>query len=355
VAPAIGPTLGGYLVEYFDWRLIFFINVPVGIAGTVLALMIFPQIKPTTWPKLDILGFFFIAYALFAMLLAFSEGQDWGWTGYRILGLFTTAALSLMVFALIENEVENPLINLRVFRSFPFVVSLALLGITITGLFSALYFLPQFLQQVQGLQELDSGLVLLPGALVLVVMMPIAGRIFDAIGPRYPAMVGLAFLAWGSYLLAGMTVDTPRGDIELWLAVRNFGVGLCMMPIITAGVSALPVQLTAVGSSVNNVMQRVASSIAIAVFGSLNASKGAQLAEDRGGLAGVSGVYTGEVGQAAKLLGPYRAMTAEVTTQTYANGFFIVAVLGAVGAVLAVFMRSGKRKTGGASHGPVEL
>ena len=132
VAPAIGPTLGGYLVEYFDWRLIFFINVPIGIAGTVLALMIFPQIKPTTWPKLDILGFVTIAYALFAMLLAFSEGEDWGWTGFRILGLFTSAALSLALFFVIENEVDNPLIDLRVFRSFPFCRSLALLSITIT-------------------------------------------------------------------------------------------------------------------------------------------------------------------------------------------------------------------------------
>ena len=132
-------------------------------------------------------GFVTIAYALFALLLAFSEGQSWGWTGYRVLGLFVSAALSLALFVIIENEVDNPLIDLRVFRSFPFSLSLVLIGITITGLFSALYFLPQFLQQVQGLQELDSGLVLLPGALVLVVLMPIAGRLYDIIGPRYPA------------------------------------------------------------------------------------------------------------------------------------------------------------------------
>lgn len=370
VAPAVGPTLGGYLVEYFDWRLIFLINVPVGIAGTVLALVVLPRIKPTTWPKLDVWGFVTIAYALFAMLLAFSEGQSWGWTGYRILVLFATSALSLMLFLVIENEVDNPLINLRVFRSFPFCVSLVLLGITVTGLFSALYFLPQFLQQVQGLQELDSGLVLLPAALVLVVLMPIAGKIYDLIGPRYPVMVGLAFLAWGSYLLAGLTVSTPRLDIELWLAVRNLGVGLCMMPIITSGVSSLSGKLTAVGSSVNNVMQRVASSIAIAVFGSLNVSKGAQLAADQSGLAGVGssspipglgaagadGVAAGGVSQASQLLGRYQALSAQVTTETYANGFFVVAILAAGGAVLAVFLRSGKNKGGGGgAHGPVEM
>ncbi len=81
-------------------------------------------------------GFVTIAYAMFALLLAFSEGESWGWTGYRVLGLFVTAALSFALFVIIENEVDKPLVDLRVFRSFPFVLSLVLLGITITGLFS---------------------------------------------------------------------------------------------------------------------------------------------------------------------------------------------------------------------------
>jgi EmrB/QacA subfamily drug resistance transporter len=353
VAPAIGPTLGGALVEYFDWRLIFFINVPVGILGTVLAVMFFPQIRPTTWPKLDILGFFAIAYALFAMLLAFSEGQDWGWTGYRVLGLLISSAFSLALFVVIENEVENPLIDLRVFKSFAFSLSLVLIGITITGLFSGLYFLPQFLQQVQGMQELDSGLVLLPASLLLVVLMPIAGRLFDLVGPRYPVMAGLALLAFGSYLMAHLTVDTPRGDIEWWLTVRNMGVGLCMMPIMAAGTSSLPKFLTSAGSSMTNVMQRVASSVAIAVFGSMNASAGAQIMGDRSALIGAdpyaSSQLAGSAGSQAsgEFLGTYQSLNQQVITETYANGFYIVAVLGVVGMVLAAFMRSGRQKTDG--------
>ena len=111
VAPAVGPTLGGYLVEYIDWRLIFYINVPIGIVGTIAAIAVFPRIKPTTWPKFDLWGFLSIAYGLFAMLLAFSEGQDWGWTGYRILALLISGALSLALFVVIELEVDKPLID----------------------------------------------------------------------------------------------------------------------------------------------------------------------------------------------------------------------------------------------------
>jgi EmrB/QacA subfamily drug resistance transporter len=361
VAPAIGPTLGGALVEYFDWRLIFFINVPVGILGMALAMIYFPQIKPTTWPKLDLLGFVTIAYALFALLLAFSEGEDWGWTSYGILALFVSAALSFALFLVVENEVDNPLIDLKVFRSFAFCVSLALIGVAMTSLFSALYFLPQFLQSVQGLQELDSGLVLLPGSLILVVLMPIAGRLYDLIGPRYLVMTGLAIVAYGSWLMAHIAVDTPRGDIEWWLTVRNLGVGLAMMPIITAGTSSLPAALTSVGSSVNNIVQRLAASVAIAVFGSLNTSKGDQLATDRGALMGVDPSAAAPLGgpgagQPAHVstpyLGAYQDLMAQVRTETYANGFYAVAVLALVGAVLAVFMRAGKKKDDGGGGGP---
>jgi MFS family permease len=268
----------------------------------------------------------------------------------------------------IENEVDNPLIDLKVFRSFAFTISLVLLGITITGLFSGLYFLPQFLQQVQGLQELDSGLVLLPGSLVLVVLMPLAGRLYDLVGPRYPVMIGLLVVAGGSYLMAQMTVDTPRSDIEWWLAVRNLGVGLCMMPIMTAGTSALPQMLTSAGSSVNNIMQRLAASVAIAVFGSLNTSLAAQLGTDRGGQMGMNGYTAGQLlgpaagaGEPTRMttpyLGAYQALEAQIRTQTYANGFYVVAILSLVGAALALLMRSGRKKGdggGGPAHA-VEL
>ena len=357
VAPAVGPTLGGYLVEYIDWRLIFYINVPIGILGTIAAIVVFPRIAPTTWPKFDLWGFVTIAYGLFAMLLAFSEGQNWGWTGYRILALFISGALSLALFVVIELEVPNPLIDLRIFKVPAYGISLVLLGVAMTGLFTTLYFIPQFLQNVQGLQALDAGLVLVPSAVVLVVLMPIAGRIYDVVGPRIPVAAGLAVMAYGSYLLAGLTPSTPRADIELWTAIRNVGTGLAMMPMITAGVSALPARLTSAGSGMNNVMQRVASSVAVAVFGSLNATAAAQLMVDRGSLLDTGAAALPQVAEASQhgaagLVGIYQQLNMSVTTQTYDNGFYIVALMSAGGAVLALLLRSGKAKSAG---GPVHV
>jgi len=355
VAPAVGPVLGGYLVEYIDWRLIFFINVPIGLLGTIAAVAVFPRDRPTSWPKFDLWGFLAIAYGLFALLLAASKGQKWHWGSYPIMILLVSGVLSLALFVVVELEVANPLIDLRIFKVWAYTNSILLLGIAVTGLFAVLYFLPQFLQVVQGMQALDAGLVLVPSALVLVVLMPVAGRIYDMFGPRWPVVIGLAIMAYGSFLMAGMTPDTPRFDLEMWTFIRNVGVGLAMMPIFASGVSALHTSLTSSGSGMNNVMQRVASSVAVAVFSSLGASDAAQLMHDRGllfdgGAQALPRVTAAAAHGEAGLQGIYQATNLSVLTTTYNNGFYVVGILCVLGMGLALTLRSGPVKAGGPVH-----
>src|SRR4051794_1044734 len=176
VAPAIGPTLGGYLVEYVDWRLIFFLNVPVGILGAIAAVMVLPNFPAVKSQKFDALGFLTIAGGLFALLLALSEGQDWGWTGYRVISLLSASVILIALFVIIELEVEHPLLDVRVFRYWPYTNSLLLISVLMVGLFATLFYIPLFLQQAQGLGAFDAGVLLLPQALVMAVLMPIAGR-----------------------------------------------------------------------------------------------------------------------------------------------------------------------------------
>ena len=352
VAPAVGPTLGGLLVDAVDWRVVFFINVPIGVLGAAAAIAVFPRIRPTTWPKLDLLGFITAGYGLFAMLLAFSEGQSWGWTSFGVVTLLASGLLSIALFVVIELEVDHPLIDLRILRSFSYDLTLVLIGITMTALFTGLYFLPVFMQSVQHMSALESGLTLLPSALVMTVLMPVAGTLYDKIGPRIPVAVGLAIIAYGSYLLAELQPGTPRGDLIMWTSIRNIGIGLAMMPMMTAGVSSLSDQLTSAGSAMNNVVQRVSSSIAVAVFGALNTGSAAQIVADWG-----SNVVTGPgaapaVAQAqqqgtAGTLALYQQLSSMATTTTYANGFLISAVLCAGAAVLALFMRHGKAPSSG--------
>jgi EmrB/QacA subfamily drug resistance transporter len=265
-APALGPALGGYLVEYMNWRLIFFINVPIGILGAMAAILVLPGFPRLVERRFDVVGFLTVAGGLFTLLLAVSKGEDWRWSSYRILGLITVSALSLALFVVIELEVDDPLLDLRVFRYWAFTHSLLLIILLSAAIFSVVFLVPQFLQRGQGLGALDAGLILLPPALVMGVLMPITGRIYDRIGPRWPATVGLMIAATASYLLHTITLDTPRGEIMWMLVLQYGGLGIGMMPIFSAGLAVIPAAHASIASALNNVVQRTAAAFGVAVF-----------------------------------------------------------------------------------------
>jgi EmrB/QacA subfamily drug resistance transporter len=266
VAPAIGPALGGYLVEYVDWRLIFFINVPIGIVGTIAAVLVLPVFPTRPGRRLDVLGFVTVASAMFALLLALSKAEDWHWTSYRILGLIAFGVLNLALFVVIELAVEDPLLDLRVFRYVAYTQSLLLIMLLTGVLFAVLFYVPQFLQQVQGLGALDTGLIQLPPALLMGLLMPVTGRIADRIGPRAPGFVGLTIATLGTYLLHTITVDTSREHIVWYLIVLYAGLGIGMMPVMSAGLAVIPPAQVNAASAFNNVIQRTAGALGVAVF-----------------------------------------------------------------------------------------
>jgi EmrB/QacA subfamily drug resistance transporter len=284
VAPAIGPTLGGYLVEYVNWRLIFYINVPVGILGAVAAALVLPKFSGVPGRRFDLLGFLTIAGGLFALLLALSEGESWGWTSYRILGLITVSALLLALFIVIELEVDDPLLDVRVFRYWAFTNSLLLISVLMVGLFGVLFFIPLFLQEVQGFGALDAGVTLLPQALVMAVLMPFAGRLYDRIGPRWPATIGVTIVAVATYLMHSLTLDTSREQLIWWLMLRAVGLGIAMMPIMTGGLAAIPTAQVNAASAFNNVAQRTSAALGLAVLTAIFTKQSAEQVAGRAAL-----------------------------------------------------------------------
>jgi EmrB/QacA subfamily drug resistance transporter len=266
LAPALGPTLGGYLVEYVNWRWIFTVNLPVGAAGLALAAGVLPEFAAKDAGPFDVWGFLTSAGGLFCLLLALSQGGSWGWSSPRITWLLYASGVLLLAFVWIELSVERPLLDLRVFRYGPFTAALwYVLGLNV-ALFAGTFFLPVFLQLVRGMGALQTGLVLMPGALATGVMMPVAGRLYDRIGPRVPVFAGTVLLALGTYLLHGLDPATPSRTIAWWMVVRGLGMGLAMMPATTAGMSVIPPALVGRASAVNNIVMRVAGSFGIAVL-----------------------------------------------------------------------------------------
>jgi EmrB/QacA subfamily drug resistance transporter len=347
VAPAIGPTLGGYLVEYVDWRWIFFINVPVSIIATFAALSILPKFPPSTRSRFDIIGFAAVATGFFSLLLALSEGESWGWTSFPVMTLICVSIVALSLFVVWELGAEQPLLDLRVFRSWEYVNSLMIISVLSIGMFTVLFYIPVFLQVAQGLGAFKAGFVLLPQALIMAITMPLAGRIYDRIGPRWPALVGLAICTWGTFLLHDMTPDTARHTIALVLMFRAGGMGLAMMPIMTAGLAAVAPAIVPSGSAFNNIVQRVSAGLGLAILGAVLSTANAQFLADRSGLtangAPIPSLGPGETGRMLGGYVAYNQIANEAFVDALDNIMIIVTIVTAIGFVLALFLRTGAK------------
>ncbi len=266
LAPAIGPTLGGWLVQYVNWRWIFTVNVPIGVAGLVLSAAVLPEFGARDAGDFDLWGFVTSASGLFCLLLALTEAPTWGWGAQPTVWLLFVSGLSLISFVWIELSVQRPLLDLRVFRYTSFAASLVyIIGLSV-ALFAGAFYIPVFLQLVRGMGALRTGLILMPGALASGIMMPVAGRLYDRIGPRPSVLAGSVILAVSTFLMREISLETSAQTIALWMAFRGMGMGLAMMPAMTAGMSVIPVEQVGRASAINNILQRVAGALGIAVL-----------------------------------------------------------------------------------------
>ena len=266
VAPAIGPTLGGYLVEYVDWRWIFTINLPVGAIGIILSIFLLPEFKSKHPGRLDFAGGLTSAGGLFCLLLALTKGADWGWAAEPTVLLFVVSFFLFVLFIYLELTAENPLLDLRVFKYRSFTVANLMVVVTNIVMFSALFFLPLFLQSFRGLGAMETGLLMMPGALISGLMMPVAGKLFDKVGPRPLALTGIVLLIFISWLFHYLNLATATGTIRAWTMLRGFVMPLALMPAQTAAMVDIPTELVGRASAISNIIQRVSSSFGIAVL-----------------------------------------------------------------------------------------
>ncbi|MGI9861188.1 DHA2 family efflux MFS transporter permease subunit [Moorella naiadis] len=266
VAPAIGPTLGGYLVEYVDWRWIFTINLPVGVLGVILSWFYLPAFERREAGRLDTGGAVTAAVGLFCLLLALSKGGDWGWSSEPIVLLFYTSAVSLGLFVYLELTQENPLLDLRVFRYTTFALGNVIVVVTSIGLFAGVFYISFFLQVARGLGAMETGLITMPGALASGLMMPLTGWLYDRLGPRPLAVAGMLWLGWTTYIFHHIDVVTPTSTLYLWMILRGLGMSLAMMPAQTAALAVVPTELVGRASAITNIINRVSASFGIAVL-----------------------------------------------------------------------------------------
>lgn len=268
LAPAIGPTLGGFLVDYWDWRWCFYVNVPVVLAAIIIGLA-WIEDMPTSPSKFDLLGFTLAATGFSSLLYGLSYAPSWGWDDLRIVGLLAVGSVSLVIWITMELRSDHPMLDLRIFKNKGFALSMGLTFITTIGLFSAVFLLPVFLQNVRGMSAMTTGLMMLPTALGAMITMPISGRFYDKIGPRLPAILGLVITGLTTLWMQSLDVTTSDNTLAWIMFIRGMGLGFAMMPIMTYGMASVPQEQTAQASSIMNVWRTVFASLGIALFATM--------------------------------------------------------------------------------------
>ena len=354
VAPSLGPTLGGLLVQDLSWRWIFLFKEPIGLLTIIAGMFLIPKMEANPKVgKFDWWGYLTFAYGLSAIIVVSAKGQKWHWDSYLVMILAVSSVLSLALFAVIENEVANPLIDLRIFRCWPFVNSLLLIGVLLIMLFGVAYYVPQFLQNVQGFDAWHTGLVLLPMGLLMVVAVPVAGRLYDRIGPRWPALVGMIGSIVGLSLMAsGISVGMSRTQAAVWVMIAMLGGALGMMPIMTNGLSWLPPHLVGYGGAMNNVMQRAASALGVAIVGVVVSRSSAQLTADASVLQTATSMPRFREADQSTLAGLYKQTQGHVQAMADANAFLITTGLAVIGCLLVLMLKKPPRSPAPAASVP---
>lgn len=266
LAPALGPGLGGILVDEYDWRDVFVVIVPVCVIAIAAALVFLPG-RDTRREKasfqFDGIGFFFLAAFLVCLLSALSNGQRQGWDSDLILGLFLFALVSGVAFVAWELTCKTPLLAMRIFANARFSASCLVAVALGVGIYGSTYVVPLFVQIVQGYTPTRAGLLLMPAGFVLGVVSPVSGHLGDRVPPWIPIMAGLALFGVSNWLCAGADVDTSFWSLAIWIVLGRIGLGFITPSLNAGALRALPHEQLAQGSGTVNFVRQFGGALGV--------------------------------------------------------------------------------------------
>jgi EmrB/QacA subfamily drug resistance transporter len=279
LAPAIGPVLGGWFVQDFSWRLIFYVNVPIGIIGFLAAARFLRESRRTAGLRLDILGLLTGVPAVLALMYAVDRSTELGWSSPLVVSLLIASVVLMGTFIVRQLHAREPLLQLSLFSDRTFSWSMVLSFIIVTTMFGTMLLLPLYLQEVHNYDAIETGLLLLPQAAMAAVSMPVGGYLTDRFGPKWVVATGLLLLTIGSVVLAQVHYDSSNWLVVISLLLRGFAMGFAMMPAMSAAMARVPRRYTSRASSITNTLQRVSSSVGIAILVTVLAGQFASAAQ----------------------------------------------------------------------------
>ncbi|MEK1788621.1 DHA2 family efflux MFS transporter permease subunit [Staphylococcus aureus] len=352
LAPAIGPTLSGYIVQNYHWNVMFYGMFIIGIIAILVGFVWFKLYQYTTNPKADISGIIFSTIGFGALLYGFSEAGNKGWGSVEIETMFAIGIIFIILFVIRELRMKAPMLNLEVLKFPTFTLTTVINMVVMLSLYGGMILLPIYLQNLRCFSALDSGLLLLPGSLIMGLLGPFAGKLLDTIGLKPLAIFGIAVMTYATWELTKLNMDTPYMTIMGIYVLRSFGMAFIMMPMVTAAINALPGRLASHGNAFLNTMRQLAGSIGTAILVTVMTTQTTQhlsafgeeldktnpVVQDH--MRELASQYGGQEGAMKVLL---QFVNKLATVEGINDAFIVATIFSVIALILCLFLQSNKK------------
>ncbi len=328
LAPAIGPTFSGWLLIHFSWRMLFLSIMPISVIVLIMGFFTLRKVLPTHKAPIDWSSVLMSIIGLGSMLFGFSAVGDYSWGDPIVYGTLIVGVIFVCFFVLRSLKIKNPLLEFNVFLHSDYTLSVVLVAVAFMSMNGFTLILPLYLQTIRGESPLVSGLTLLPGAIVIGLMNPVTGRVYDIMGGRNMAITGMFLLTATTSTFIPVTDKTPISYLVFFYMIRMFGISMVMMPTTTTGINALPLRSIGSGTVVNNTIRQVFASMGTAILVSVMSN------------VTLNRVPAHDVMQQTPILFKKLALQANIVGFRYA--FIISTTFAFIGLILAFFLKSDK-------------
>lgn len=332
LAPALGPTLSGYIIDKYQWRDLFGVIIPIIIVVIVLSLFFMRDVLPNHKQKVSVPSIIMSSIGFGFVLYGFSSVGDHGWNSPIVLISLAVGFIFVILFGIYQLKMEQPLLDIRVFKEWRFTLGTIIASTVFIMMIGVEMVIPMYIQNIRHQSALESGLLLLPGALLVGIMMPITGRIFDKYGIKRLALTGLSISTIATIPLIFLSDSTPLIFITISYAIRLFGIAMVMMPVTTYGMNSLPNHLISHGTAINNTLRQVMGSVGTAILFSV--------------LSNTMNNFRPDAQLRVENVVAFKTQMIDSFIKGYESAFFVALLFGCVGLVLAMFLKDKKVKGG---------
>lgn len=325
-APAIGPTLAGYIMERYSWEMMFYGMLPLTVIVIVCGFIYLRNVAERSFPKIDITSVILSTIGFGTLLYGFSRAASAGWSSAEVLLSLAAGAISLGLFIWKQLTSESPLLDLRAFQYNMFSLTTVISVAVTIVMYADMMLLPLYLQNARGFTAMESGLLLLPGAVIMGALMPVTGKLFDRFGAKWLAIIGLTITILTTLSFVNLTDSTSYGYLMLMSTGRRIGMALLLMPIQTLGLNQLPSRLNSHGTAISNTVRQVAGAVGTSLLVTVMTSRTATHFQELA----ASGGTAGET---------HQHMLMEASIQGINDSYLVIVGIGIIGLLLSFFIK----------------